>query len=70
MRHDTFFTQSHCDRCGRGLENGRTMSRFNTQCICLECAKQEEANPRYRQAVEAERAAIARGETNFPGIGF
>lgn len=46
------------------------MSRFNTQCICLECANQEEANPRYRQAVEAERAAIARGETNFPGIGF
>lgn len=70
MRHDTFFTQSHCDRCGRSLENGRTMSRFNTQCICLECEERERHHPRYQEAVEAERTALARGDTHFPGIGF
>lgn len=33
---DKFFTQKTCDRCGGSLENGRIMSMFNTECICME----------------------------------
>lgn len=70
MDKDPFFIQTQCDRCGKSLANGRTMSRFNTQCICLACAEQERNHPRYQEAVEAERAALARGDTHFSGIGF
>jgi formylmethanofuran dehydrogenase subunit E len=38
---DTFFTQTNCDRCGKPLTGGRTMSMFNTDTICLECADAE-----------------------------
>lgn len=66
---DKFFTQTNCDRCGGSLESGRTMSMFNTECICMECKEKERLDPRYKEAVQAEHEAIIRGETNFPGIG-
>ena len=67
---DTFFTQKTCDRCGASLDSGRTMSRFNTQTICMECAEAERKRCDYAAAVEAERAACAAGDRNFKGIGL
>ena len=67
---DTFFTQKNCDRCGGSLAGGRTMSRFNTQTICMECAEAERKRSDYAVAVEAERAACAAGDRNFKGIGL
>ena len=67
---DEFFTKKKCDRCGGSLEGGRTMSMFNTDCICMECKRKEREHPDYRKAVEAEREAVARGDRNFKGIGY
>lgn len=36
---DKFFTQENCDRCGESLKNGRIMSMFNKECICMDCKK-------------------------------
>lgn len=67
---DTFFTQTHCDRCGKPLTSGRTMSMFNTQTICLACADAERKRDDYKTACDAERAAVAAGNRNFAGIGL
>lgn len=65
---DKFFTQRHCDRCGKSLEAGRIMSMFNTQCICLDCSIAEKKDPDYRKAVEADHAEIRRGNYNYEGL--
>ena len=65
---DKFFTQTHCDRCHKSLESGRTMSMFNTQCICMKCADAERNDPEYKQAVEAEHREIKRGNYNYKGL--
>lgn len=57
-----------CDRCGEACPC-RIMSMFNTQMICDDCKAHEERSPRYKQALEAEEAAIRSGNLNFPGIG-
>ncbi len=67
---DQFFTQKTCDRCGSSLDAGRTMSRFDTSCICFDCDKKERQHPDYQKAVEAEEDAVKRGDRNFPGIGY
>ena len=67
---DRFFTQTHCDRCGAPLTGGRTMSMFNTDCICMKCAKEERARPDYGKARDAEMAAVRNGDRNFRGIGW
>ena len=67
---DKFFTQTHCDRCGGSLDGGRKMSMFNMDCLCMYCIKAERQRSDYREAQEAERAALLRGERNFEGIGF
>ena len=67
---DEFFTKKRCDRCGGSLDGGRTMSMFNTQCICMACAEAERKRPDYRMAAEAERAAVSRGDRDFRGIGW
>ena len=64
---DRFFTQTRCDRCGAEL-TVRTMSRFNTDCICLKCADAEKHDPEYQRAVDAELAEIRKGNYNFKGI--
>jgi hypothetical protein len=38
---DKFFTQRNCDRCGKDLSGGRTMSWFTEECICMECKEKE-----------------------------
>lgn len=65
---DRFFTQKHCDRCGGGLENGRIMSMFNTDCICLACSHAERQDPDYNKAVEADHEQIRQGNYNYEGL--
>lgn len=67
---DTFFTQTKCDRCGSSLLDGRTTSMFNTDTICMACAKAERAREDYKTAVNADNAAIRAGDWNFKGIGL
>jgi hypothetical protein len=58
-----------CQRCYRQT-NVSTMSRFNTQEICLECEEAERKLPEYAEAAKAELEACRRGDFNFPGIGL
>ena len=67
---DRFFAQRTCDRCHKPLTGGRTMSRYNDDCICMECDKKEHEREDYPKASEAEREAVKRGDLNFPGIGM
>ena len=67
---DRFFTQKYCDRCGNSLEGGRTMSMFNENCICMECARKERQKDNYKEAVEADHEEIRKGNYNFKGIGY
>lgn len=67
---DRFFTQKSCDRCHKPLKGGRIMSRFNEDCLCMECDRKEQQLPDYQQAADAEREAVKRGDMNFSGIGM
>ena len=46
------------------------MSRFNTDCLCSECAEAERRHPDYRKAADAELEAVRRGDRNYPGVGW
>ena len=65
---DRFFTQTRCDRCGGSLVEGRILSMFNTECICLACKEKEKARADYQAAVKAEHDEVKKGNTNFKGI--
>ena len=67
---DRFFSQKYCDRCGKELTGGRTMSMFNEDCICMECKREETQRSDYKAAQKAENEAVKRGEMNFKGIGY
>lgn len=67
---DEFFTKRGCDRCGKSLAGGRTMSFFNTDTICMECAEAERKRPDYGEAHAAEVAAVRSGDWNFKGVGL
>ena len=66
---DPFFSKKHCDRCGAELAV-RTMSMLNEDVICMVCKEKERQRSDYRKAVEADNAAIRRGDRNFKGIGL
>lgn len=57
-----------CDRCHKATMV-HTMSRFNTQNICMDCVDKERKHPKYAEAAAAELAATRSGNYNFPGIG-
>ena len=40
---DTFFTQTHCDRCKKLLGVSRKLSWFTEECLCSRCQDDEEA---------------------------
>lgn len=63
MMADEFFTKTKCDRCGGNLNNGRTMSRFDTAYLCIRCAEAERHHPDYQKAVEAELPNSAKATT-------
>lgn len=65
---DKFFTQTYCDRCHGTFKGGRTMSMFNTQCICLKCAEAERSDSEYKQARDAEHEQIKKGNYNYKGL--
>ena len=67
---DDFFKKTRCDRCGGSLDGGRIMSMFNEDVICMACKEKEQKRADYRKAVEADNAAIRRGDFNFKGIGL
>lgn len=67
---DIFFMQTNCDRCGGSLENGRTMSMYNEDCICMKCKQEELKRPDYEDALLAVRQAELNGDRNFKGIGW
>lgn len=65
---DKFFTQKTCDLCGGSLKDGRIMSMYNEDCICLSCKDKEMKQSDYKEAVEAEHEEIKKGNYNFKGI--
>ena len=65
---DKFFTQEYCDRCGGSLKDGRIMSMFNTDCICIKCKDEEKKRSCYEGAVKAEHEEIKKGNYNYKGI--
>ena len=67
---DSFFQKTRCDRCGKTLAGGFTMSRFNTDAICMKCAEEERQHPDYQKAVDAEMAQVRAGNYNYEGIGW
>lgn len=67
---DKFFTQKRCDRCGGSLADGRIMSMYNEQCICLKCKEKETKRPDYKEAQNAEIEQVKKGNYNFKGIGL
>ena len=42
---DEFLIKTKCDRCGGSLDDGWTMSRFDTACLCMRCAEAERHHP-------------------------
>lgn len=65
---DRFFIQKTCDRCRGSLKNGRIMSMYNTECICIECQRKERLNEDYDLAVKADHEEIKKGNYNYKGI--
>jgi hypothetical protein len=60
-----------CVRCAASLAHiPSTMSKFNTDTICITCAEEEREAPGYRHAVEIERLAVLNGNNNFQGVGL
>lgn len=59
---------TQCDRCS-SLVNGHTMSMFNVDMICMDCAKKERAHHKYEEARREEAEEVRRGNYNFRGIG-
>lgn len=57
-----------CDRCHQKT-HGTTMSFFNTEIICMKCSAKEREHPKFKEARDAEEAAVKAGNTNFRGIG-
>jgi len=58
-----------CDRCER-VTDSHTTSFFNTDTICMPCAKEECTFPEYTKAKEREREEVLKGNFNFEGIGL
>lgn len=65
---DRFFTQKTCDRCGGSLKEGRIMSMYNTDCICIKCKEKEMKQSDYKKASDAEYEEVKRGNYNYKGI--
>ena len=59
--------RENCDRCGESTNNSTTMSVFNEDVICMSCKAKEKEDPDYDAAVEAEMAALKRGDSNYKG---
>ena len=65
---DKFYTQTRCDRCGGSLKEGRIMSMYNLECLCMSCKEKEKKQSDYHEAVKAEQVEIKKGNFNYRGI--
>ncbi|MBR2402587.1 MAG: gamma-glutamylcyclotransferase [Lachnospiraceae bacterium] len=65
-----FFRKTACDRCNGSLSDGRIQSMYNSDCICMACKEKETQRADYKEALEADRAEIKRGNYNYAGIGL
>ena len=66
---DPLFNKKFCDRCGKSLANGFSVSRFDTSALCFDCLEEERQHPDYQKAVDAELAALRSGNRNIEGDG-
>lgn len=67
---DHFFSAKFCDRCHKPLTDGRTMSMFNTDVLCMKCAEEETKRKDYAHARDVEAAHVRAGDMNFKGVGL
>ena len=58
----------YCHRCGQSLASGWKMSMLNTDYLCGTCIEREKKHPRYREAQEAERQEVLRGNFDYQGL--
>lgn len=58
-----------CVRCGKETVS-HTMSMFNTDIICIECADEEKTFPEYKHARKVEHSEVVKGNLNFKGVGL
>ena len=56
---DKFFTKKNCDRCGKDLQDGRIMSMFNEDCICMKCKDEETKHKDYNKARDREEDSVS-----------
>ena len=58
-------------RCQRCYNETRvhTVSIFNTQEICMDCATKEKAHSEYENARKREAEEVRKGNYNFEGVG-
>jgi len=59
----------YCDRCAVEMVCSM-LSWFNMEQICPGCQGIEGAHPDFTKAVEVENAEVAKGNTNYEGIGL
>jgi hypothetical protein len=60
-----YFIQALCDRCETKLSEGRMMSFFSNETICLKCARKEEE---IREKIRRKEGADA--DLRYQGCGF
>ncbi len=65
MSSDTFFTQTHCDRCLVPLKS-RTMSWFTEETICFKCSKKEE---KIKKSLKSQGKDLMEGCGYIPDTG-
>ena len=60
-----YFVQTFCDRCEEKLTEGRMMSFFTNETICLKCGRKEEetrAKIRQKEGVDANRRLLEKNK--------
>ena len=65
MPVNTFFIQKSCDRCGKLLNGGRTMSFFTKETLCNECSAVE---GKIRKKI-CERDGYPNADLKYEGCG-
>jgi hypothetical protein len=59
------FIQSYCDRCDEDLSEGRAMSFFMNETICMDCLrKEEETRAKIREILGMD------SDLEYQGCGF
>ncbi len=59
-----------CARCGTAPLLVSSMSRMNTDILCMPCLNDEKDCPGFQAAYEAEHAEVLKGNYSFEGVGL